>query len=239
MRYRGKGAVMRQLWAVVIVLCGMGAAQIASALDIYFVRHAETVANATGIHNSTTSNLFSEQGNEQLGILTSQLKTLQFDAILVSPAPRALNTILPYLKESGQQGEIWPEMVECCWQRARGNLAEGRLIAGPPLQLEKEQAPYFTFRDDNSKRGYANYTYADGVAQVHRAQELLKERYFGSDKKVLIVAHYHSGQVLLAELLGVTRDELPGLHNAKLNQLHQGPDGAFTLVRINDQPAVR
>ena len=101
---------MRRILVVAILLCGVAAAQ-AGGLDIYFVRHAETMANASGVNTSGNSNMFSEKGNEQVGALTRELNAMRFDAILVSPAERAINTILPYLKESGQKGIIWPEAV--------------------------------------------------------------------------------------------------------------------------------
>jgi broad specificity phosphatase PhoE len=223
---------------MVVLLCSVGVAQAAGGLDIYFVRHAETQANATGEHNSGNSNMLSEQGEEQVSALGSKLKALHFDAILVSPAERAVNTILPYLKETGQKGEIWPEITECCWQKDRGDIASGKLTTSSMVRLSTEQEAYFTFRDENSKRKYGNESYADGVAQVRRAEELLKKHYFCSGKTILIVAHYHSGQVLLAELLGVTRDELPNLENAKVTHLRQGEDGRFTLLSINDEDIV-
>lgn len=225
---------MRRIVVMLVLLTGVAAAQAAGGLDIYFVRHAETQANATGEHNSANSNLFSEQGDEQVCALTGKLKKMHFDAILVSPAERAFNTVLPYLKESGQKGEIWPEITECCWQKERGNLSQGQLITSSTVHLSEEQQPHFTFRDANAQRKYANNSYADGVAQVRQAKQLLKQHYFGSGKTILIVAHYHSGQVLLAELLGISRDELPGLENGKLTHLHQGDDGRFVLLSIND-----
>lgn len=225
---------MRRILLIAFLLCGVAAAQ-AGGLDIYFVRHAETMANASGVNTSGNSNMFSEKGNEQIGALTRELKPMRFDVILVSPAERAMNTILPYLKESGQKGIVWPELTECCWQKNRDNGAAGRLVTSAALRLNNEQQAYFAFRDADSTLSYANNSYADGVAQVRHAEELLKQRYYGSDKTILIVAHYHSGQVLMADLLGTTRDKVPNLENGKLAHLHQGDDSRFTLLSINGE----
>lgn len=225
---------MRRILVVAILLCGVAAAQ-AGGLDIYFVRHAETMANASGVNTSGNSNMFSEKGNEQVGALTRELNAMRFDAILVSPAERAINTILPYLKESGQKGIIWPELTECCWQKNRDTQVAGRLVTSSALRLNNEQVTYFSFRDSDSTLSYANNSYADGVAQVRHAEELLKQHYFGSGKTILIVAHYHSGQVLMADLLGTTRDKLPNLENGKLAHLRQGDDSRFTLISINGE----
>ena len=230
---------MRRIVAIVVLLCGMATAQAEGGLEIYFVRHAETIKNATGLHDSGTSNDFSDKGAEQVTMLTDRLKALHFDAILVSPAPRALDTLLPYLKESGQAGEIWPELTECCWQREHSNLEGGRLIVDSAIQLNHAQQPYFTFRDEHASNNYANRSYADGVAQVRHAEELLKQRYFGSGKTLLIVGHYHAGRILLADLLGISPEQLPGLKNARITHLRQGEDGRFSLVTLNDKAVVR
>lgn len=227
--------MIRRILAIIVLLYTAGAAQAQGGLDIYFVRHAESQANATGVNSSGNSNVLSKKGDVQVSTLTGRLKSLHFDAIIVSPAERAINTILPYLRESGQKGEIWPEVVECCWQKERNTTAPGRLVTSSAIRLSNEQEAYLTFRDADSMRLYGNNSYADGVVQVRRAEELLKQRYFGSGKTILIVAHYHSGQVLIADLLGLTREDIPNLENARLTHLRQGSDGRFTLLSINDK----
>lgn len=226
---------MRRIIVIVLLLCGMGTAQAEGGLEIYFVRHAETIKNATGIHNSGNGNDFSDKGNEQVTQLTDQLKTLHFNAILVSPAPRALNTILPYLKESGQTGQIWPEFTECCWQSERNDIADGQLVTDSAIQLNQAQEPFFTFRDENARYNYANHNYADGVAQVRHGEALFAQRYLNSGKTILIVGHYHAGKILLADLLNISPDQLPNLKNAKITHLHQDEDGHFSLVTLNDK----
>ncbi len=217
------------------VLCLMGwvlatVATDVTALEIYFVRHAETLANVSGVHNTKTSSTFSQRGEEQIKILTSKLKEHQFDAILVSSLPRALNTVLPYLRASGQTGEVWPELAECCWQSPPSSPDKGELIAAAPITLSQEQLRYFTLRDSASQFDYRNGSYSDGVAQVTHGVQLLKQRYFGTDQTILIVAHYHSGQVLISELLGVPRQQLPPLKNGKLLHLHQDDAGCIHLL---------
>ena len=225
---------MRRLAAIMVLLCVAVTGHARDGMDIYFVRHAETLSNASRVNNSENSNTFSAKGIEQITTLTGKLKRMHFDAILVSSVPRAINTILPYLKETGQKAEIWPEVAECCWQHDRGDITAGKLILTSKIQLSAEQEAYFSFRDTNSANNYGNDSYADGVAHVRHAEDLLKQRYFGSGKTVLIVGHYHSGDVLLSDLLGIPFDELPSLRNAQLAHLHQGDDGRFTLVSINE-----
>src|SRR5262245_58487266 len=82
---------------------------------IGFVRHGETVANKTGVYNSKNLNVFSDGGEQQVERLTQRLKAMpKFDAICVSPIPRALNTLVPYLRDTGRKAEVWPSLAECC-----------------------------------------------------------------------------------------------------------------------------
>lgn len=218
---------------LLILLFHAGLAQAAGMLDIYVVRHAETLANVTGVHDSYNDNTLSERGLAQVDALTRDLANHRFDAVLVSPAERALLTIQPYLRKSGMVGIIWPELTECCWQRERGE--DGRLHMSQAIRLPDDIAAQFTFRDSDSAFEYANQNYADGVAQVRQAVSLLKQHYYNSGKRILIVTHYHAGAVLMGELLGVSRDSLPGLKNARVSHLRQQPDGRFELLSTNGQ----
>lgn len=224
-----KTALRLQVFCLVGCLLAMVATD-AVALDIYFVRHAETLANVSGAHTTKTNTTFTQRGEEQIKTLTSQLMEHQFDAILVSSLPRALNTVLPYLQTSSQTGEVWPELAECCWQSPPSSPAKGELLAAAPITLSQEQLRYFTFRDSASQFDYRNGSYNDGVAQVSHAVQLLKQRYFGTNQTILIVAHYHSGQVLISELLGVPRQQLPSLKNGELLHLHQDDAGCLHLL---------
>lgn len=227
-----KIAVLQRVLFLLGWLFAMAATD-AVALEIYFVRHAETMANVSGVHNTETSSTFSQRGEAQIKALTRQLKGHQFDAILVSSLPRALNTVLPYLRESSQTGEVWPELAECCWQSPQSSPTKGELVTDAPITLSQEQRRYFTFRDSASQFDYRNDSYNDGVARVSHAVQLLKQRYFGTNQTILIVAHYHSGQVLFSQLLGVPRQQLPSLKNGQLLHLHQDDAG-----RIHLQPSL-
>lgn len=208
----------------------------AAGLDVYLVRHAETQANATGVHNTVTSGSFSEQGERQIQQLTAGLAAYKFDAILVSPTERTLYTIVPYLLQMGRTAEIWPEIAECCWQRERDFVSTEQLVWGGDINLPGTIAPQFVFRGDIPQRDFANRSYADGVAQVKQAARLIRQRFGQSGKSILLVLHYHSGAVLMAELLGTNRENVPHLKNARMTHLRQDDSGAFQLLQVNEQP---
>ena len=80
--------------------------------DLTFVRHGETVANATGRYRDSTLNTFSERGKKGVEALTGQLQAEPaYARILVSPAPRALRTIAPYLAGNAPEGDSLAAIV--------------------------------------------------------------------------------------------------------------------------------
>lgn len=208
-------------------------AAVADGLDIYLVRHAQTEANASGVNDRRTSSTFSIAGQSQIRQLTENLMKYKFDAVLVSPTERTLYTIAPYLKVTGTTGVIWPEIAECCWQKDMENQGGGHLVWGEEVRLSPEIAAQFSFRDGIPARGYANRSYADGIEQLRQAATLIKDRYCCSGKSILIVTHYHAGALLMAQLLGMERESLPGLENAGIAHLQQGTDGRFSLLMVN------
>jgi broad specificity phosphatase PhoE len=172
-------------------------------MEVVFVRHAETVANATGKYNSTTLNAFSERGKKQVSKLTASLQEESFDAIVVSPSPRALKTIAPYLQRTGQKAEIWPELLECCHQRgaARTKPASPQVRFGSKIEWHPSLSGLFTLREDGTRYIDAP-TYADGKRQVALAMQRVLKTWSESGKKVLIVGHSIHGGMLLSQLTG-------------------------------------
>lgn len=168
---------------------------LAPATDLTFVRHAETVANATGKYNSRTLNAFSVLGNQEIAELTQRLlKEPRFDRILVSPSPRTLKTIAPYLRASGQRATVWPLLYECCTGRRPKGAHATRFSYGGKLVLPPELAPFFRIEPGMDRYPSAS-DYNAGLAQVAAALEEFRRRFSGG--RVLLVGHSaHGGQFL-------------------------------------------
>ena len=202
------------------------------ALDLYFLRHAETVANATKIYSAGNWTNFSKKGQQQIATITEKLKDHHFNAVLVSPLFRTQKTIFPFLENRGQVAEIWPELQECCWQQRWPRKVEHVALGG---DVETLNTNYFRLRDD-LRQVYRPQNFAEGVYVLKRAAELLKTRFGQSDESVLLVMHQYSGSCLMELLLGETPKRRYKLENAKLSKLEQNADGTFKLVVLNDQP---
>lgn len=199
----------------------------AQTTELIFVRHAETVANATGRYNSTTLNAFSELGKSQVTKLTAQLQQMEFDAVIVSPSPRALKTVAPFLQRSGRKAEIWPELLECCHQDGaeRNRPASPQVRFGPKIEWHSSLNGIFNLRPDGQRLIDAP-TYNDGLRQVDLAVKRIKQTWSNSGKRVLIVGHSIHGGMLIRKLSGGSK---VALENAVPVHLEEKESGVFKI----------
>jgi len=208
----------------------------ADALDIYFVRHAETMGNLTGDYSEYNQKHFSDLGKKQIKELTEQISDKDFDYVITSPKLRTINTILPYLMKKNKIAEIWPEIAECCWQANRAQSPTHPFTVGSLIRLDGTKKDFFSFRDDKTMKFYRNGNYADGMERLKKAHSLLLERFSGKDVSVLIVGHSLAGGRLIEMLLN---QEPNGTHfpgNARLWQLRETAPGNFKLIFFNRPP---
>ncbi|MBS1713707.1 MAG: histidine phosphatase family protein, partial [Armatimonadetes bacterium] len=156
---------------------------VAAPCRLTFVRHGETVANATGKYNSRTIDTFSAKGAKQVRTLTAALQKLpKFDLILVSPSPRALRTVAPYLQATGQKATVWPLLYECCTGRPSGKPAS-RFDWGGKIVLPKDIAGLFRLAP--GAKYPSSPTWEAGLAQVEASVRQFKSDY--ARGRVLIV----------------------------------------------------
>jgi broad specificity phosphatase PhoE len=209
----------RVLLVLVILLVGVGCASTPHkgpaerppgdvALHLYFVRHAETVANATKQYNDKTERTFTEVGEQQRRRLVNKLADYQFDAILVSPLWRAQHTILPYLQANELTAELWPELAECCWQDDHDAKPSKTMREGPPIINQD-------------------------LARFRLAARLIQARFSRSGGTILVVGHSLSGSRLIRILSGSDPEQELNLLNTGLGFLRERHDGTFEIVSLN------
>lgn len=193
---------------------------------ITFVRHSETVANATGRYNSRTLNAFSEKGINQTSSLTRQLTDASFDQVVVSPSPRALKTIAPWLSRSGSQAVIWPELLECCHQKGAERLkpATPEISFGPKIIWPDPFEGLFRHRP-GGERLIDSPTYQDGIRQIQLARDRIVKDFSGTGRHILVVGHSIQGGKMIALLTG----KQIKLLNAKPVRLVEVTPGKFAI----------
>jgi broad specificity phosphatase PhoE len=170
-----------------------------AAAQSIFVRHGETVANATGKYSDATLNVLTAKGQAQADSLVKKLPA-RFDAIYVSPAGRCILTIGPYLKATRQKATIWPELLECCQQRgAARKQPAGPLRYGPKITIPKEYQAYFIIEPDHD-RLIDSPNYQAGLRQIRMAADRI--RALPAGQKSLFVSHSIAGARLFEALTG-------------------------------------
>ena len=177
----------------------LAALVVASPLHLTFIRHSETVANATGKYNSRTLNVFSAKGEELVAKLTERLlKEPRPDRILVSPSPRALRTIAPYLRRTGQKATVWPLLYECCTERPRQPEAKSFPFGGK-VEIPSDVAGLFVFLPGQDRLP-APRNYGEGLAQVRRTVEGFRKNFRSG--RIMLVGHSAHGGHFLKALTG-------------------------------------
>ena len=201
-------------------------------MELYFVRHGETVANATGRYNSRTIDTLSVKGQQEVAALTKELERYRFDAIVVSPSPRALRTIAPYLRSHHLVAEVWPDLLECCDAHSRRikGLTSSRPRYGSSIKLPPDLAPLFVLKPGDDHY-LLSPSYDDGLRQIRLSAEHLRSAFGGSGKSVLVVGHSLHGGRLIELLEGKRMTGRIRPDNAKIMHFREQPNGTFQPLR--------
>lgn len=202
------------------------------ALHIYFIRHAETMANVTGDKTEANNRTFSDRGKKQIAGLTEVLTGLHIDHVLVSPTYRTRFTVLPFLKKTGMQAEIWPELEE--W-RMKDQLPDGMTEDSLRIVIEPENHRYLRFRGDGSKKPYFTKNYKGGLIQIQKIHAMIQDRFHGTGETLLLVGHSDSGSRLLEQLSGQKMIARYQLKTARLNLLEETESGKYRIVMLNGE----
>ncbi len=65
---------------------------------------------------------------------------------------------------------------------------------------------------------------------------MVRERFAGTDKTILLVGHGNAGRALLRRLTNQTLPEIPSMANAQLWMVEEQPGASFQLEMYNDAP---
>lgn len=233
------GAVVAAMWLVA------GALTASAEATLFYLRHAEGGHNVKadyvkkGIPQSEwpsyvgNQNVFTPKGVEQAGALATNLLPFHFDLIAVSPLWRTRNTILPYLRATGQKAEIWPELLECPFMGDTSPAAQAKvdravLEGKDPVELTAEEKSIFHFRANSVERLMAPTNAAQAGLLAVRTGELLRERIGTNDMTVLLVGHGTAG-LTLVRYLAPDKSAAHHMGNTHLWLASYMPEGGFKL----------
>lgn len=220
-------------------------------LTIYFIRHAETVANASGQQGGEgpleDHDTLTELGQRQVEELKNFLieESIIPDLIVVSPSLRTQKTIEPFLIATRLKADIWVELNECCGEEPSGlPLPTERPVPRWKMKVEK-LSENFIFPTESDTYYWWPQSYEEGLFMVMNAHDRLLEKYGQSGKTVILVGHAVNGGVLLGLLRGydmlTNMPERPVyLMNTGIVKLTQDTiTGAFTLKQNVNKPSTK
>lgn len=213
------------------VLVGLSAR--AQALDVYVVRHAETMGNATGDYSEQNQRTFSPKGLEQIQALPAALVGLRFDAVLVSPAWRTQQTILPYLQTNSLAADLMAELEECGCD-VMGNEPAADVPRGGPMEVVENGCESFGVPEGVMR--FAPTSAAEAAAQMRLAAAAITNRYAGTNQAVLVVTHGCLGGRLIEILLGLKPMGRFSVVNAAVSHLRLSPGERGDVLTLNGQP---
>ena len=204
-----------------------------SAPDIIFVRHAETIANATGRYATSTMNTFTAKGSRQRDDLVGKLLPMKPVRVVCSPIERCRMTITPYLKKAGLKAEIWPELAECCWQKDRGAAANpNSLHRAEAISLSDEEIALFGFSKPEDRRRWDINTYRQGLGMIGILEARLKREAQRTKGPLLVIGHSIAGSLLLGKLTGRDRSSPIEVDNASPILLSRGGGNGSASHRL-------
>ena len=106
--------------------------------------------------------------------------------------------------------------------------------------MEKGDEGFFTLREDRP-RGVKISTNpvqaaADRRAVVLKDIEMIKRRFGGTEKSILLVSHGNLGRIMVEELTGEKKAFDVELKNTGMWMAEEQGDGTFKLEIFNDEP---
>lgn len=174
-------------------------------MNVLLIRHAESNGNAAGGDYSVdNADALSPKGLAQADALGACLASWKVDTVIVSPQQRALQTIAPYLARIGRTGEVWPELVEACWQDKREPPAES--WDSQPAELPKDIARYFRWRDGQAIRP-ASDAFSAGLHRVYDTVERIGKSFGGTEQTIVMVSHGYFIREILNRMVKLPEPE--------------------------------
>jgi broad specificity phosphatase PhoE len=202
-------------------------------MQLYFCRHGQSVGNLTNDYSTPAHDQLSSLGWEQAERLAKRLAEYDLDVIYSSPARRVMETITPYLNQIGRRAEVWPELIEGCWQEDRQSAPPARSDPPRPFALDEALRDRFVPCSSPSFWAPEGEAYCECVVRIEQVAARLLERHAGTPDRVLVVGHEYAGGRLIEMLLGIEPQGRLYHTNTGLSRLVEREDGTFIARFVN------
>lgn len=173
-------------------------------MKLLIIRHAESMANATGDYSIAAHDTLSPEGKHQANAIVPFLQSQIIDQVIVSTLDRTQETIAPYLEATKRQAEIWPEISEACWHEEREKMSDS--WKPQPAVLSPELKHLFNFKNGEAIKPDGLEPYGEGIRRIHTAVELIQDISQNSNDTLLMVTHGHFIREFIKLIFGTSNN---------------------------------
>lgn len=152
-------------------------------MEIYIVRHGETVANRKNELQGYYDTPLTEQGNKQAKTVASELSDGMFDMLFSSPLKRALDTAKILAQEANTDIRIAEQLKEICYGDWEGKAKDNLRSLD---SWDDREADKYHFRHPGSFRETPGESYA---AIYDRVVGFFSGLWSTGYERVLVVTH--------------------------------------------------
>lgn len=195
-------------------------------LNIYLVRHGETVWNADGNRYCGRTDLpLTERGIVQAETLHAQLKNISLDAVYSSPLQRAIRTAK--IAAGSKEVMVDDRLIEIDFGNWEGKTKE-EFIKEDPLLWENWQ-----FDPEKTRAGGVGETASEVIDREKSFYDELLEKYQAGN--ILVVGHNGLNRLYLSWKLGMPLKNYRKffLNNAAITWFTLSVNGEFVLKCLN------
>ena len=197
-------------------------------LNIYLLRHGETLYNADGNRYCGITDIgLTDKGYQQANLVKEQVRDIQFDAVYASPLQRA--KITAEIASDNKNVIIDERIIEADFGLWEGKTRE---------EFVAENAELWNNWDADPSKHRAGGTGETGAEIVNRVdsffQEIIKKHTSGN---IMVVAHNGINRLYLAYKLGMPLRNYRkiAMENSSLSLISFDANGELTLHKLNSK----
>lgn len=199
-------------------------------MEIYFIRHGETLWNTLKIFQGRSDSPLTERGISQAEKLSEKLKDIEFTDFYSSPMGRTIQTTKIIMGDRKQEIKFIEEFKE---------ISMGDIEGIPRSEFEekypKEFYDFFNNPVDYDPKVYHGENYYEVIERVKKGLDKLLS-YLNDSDRVVVVTH---GVTLKALFHVITKERMDVLGAAKVPQntsvsIVKYKDGKFNIEVFSD-----
>ncbi len=185
-------------------------------MELYVIRHAESENNARPQEERTDDPTLSALGYRQAEYLVNRIRHMRPTRIFVSPFLRTLETIAPYIRETGQSVEAWIDLHEQGGVQAGAGNGDYEGRPGMKRSEIEQGFPGVRLGDEFDEAGWWKCRpwedYESAQARAERVARRIHDDFGHTGERVVLISHGAFMRFLVGVILGT-----PGMGHDRID----------------------